>query len=228
MKLCALVVSMAVVLVGCGGIPGMGGGGGGMVIAATSPYMNATDLTDYKTGNWVSYKTEAGGSSTTTTIKVVGEAGGNLWVQVGMSMTGMEYDHLLCVQPSDRKVVKAYFSGKDDKEWKKCDINTMPATTPTKECPGCKKEHKAPDMKWGDGNAKCGDKDLACKKCDATGWDCQGKEMKSTSMFSKDVPRLSGGPSEHGGLVSMEAAGMKMSLAGYGKDAKAKHDLPKE
>jgi hypothetical protein len=226
----AAVVVAAGGTLGCGMLFG-GGGGGGFVMPATSPYMYATDFTDYKPGNWVRYKMEMAGNASEMWIKCVGDAGGKLWIQTGMSSGGQEWDHLLCVNPSDRKVSKAWFSGKDDKEWKKCDVNESPAPQPMgKECPACKKEHKAPEMKWGDGSHKCGDKDLACNKCDTTAYGCDGKEMTMMALYCKDVPRLyaMGMMSEHGGLAAMEASGSKTTLVGFGSDAKPKHELPKE
>jgi hypothetical protein len=210
----------------CGGMNPMGGGGGGGgTMPAMSPYMWATDFSDYKPGAWCKYKSEAGGYGSETTIKCVGKDGDNLWIEV----TAGDNTHLLVVG-SDRTVSKAWFSGKDDKEWKKCDITKYDAPKPSKECPACKKEHKAGSMNWSDDKKSAGGKDMSCKKCDATGYDCKGNEAKSTSWYCKDVPQLMamGGKHEHGGLVGMEAAGSKMTLLGCGNDAKPKHDLPKD
>lgn len=230
-RVLALCATAAVVagMLACGGVSPMGGGGNGgggsAAIPAMSPYMWATDLAGYTEGAWASYTM----SGQDLAIKVVGKSGDSSWIQLDTKNAAGEYSHLLLVG-ADRKVTKAYFSGKDDKDWKETQIMESGATsgTPGTECAMCKKEHKQPETSVSDESVKVGDKDVACKKVAATMWDCEGKELKSTMWCSADVPALYAMmKSEHGTLVATEFGGNKtMSLTGFGADAKPKHAIP--
>ncbi len=228
----ALVAALACGVLGC--LPPLASLG--HVIPATSPYPWATHLADYKKGNWVRYRLESAGSAIETWIAVVGESGGNLWIHVGTSLGTFEYDHVLCVEPSVRKVVKAYYSdtvfhqrGKD-KVWWSCDIKVSPAAQTGDACPMCGKAHKAPDVNVSEARVRVGDKDLPCKKADVTAHLCDGKEARTTSFFSNEVPRLFdlSGLSEHGGLVRFEGSGVKITLVGFGTNGLPMHDFPWE
>ena len=74
-----------------------------------------------------------------------------------------------------------------------------------------------------------GGKSVATEKCDATYYDCEGKEGKSTMQYSKDVPALycfKGSDMTKGGLVCMEAGGSKTCLVEFKMEgAEPKHKL---
>jgi hypothetical protein len=230
---------------GCGGVPGTGGGGGSgdkmAPMDTTSPYMYAMNLSGYKVGQWASYKQEPGGMG--TTLKVVEKTGDDLWIEVHMSMSGMEYCHLLKVAP-DRKVTKAWFSSKGYDKWEPVKINESPTGTgeTATKCAACGKafdEHKKPDITEGDETVACGDKSLSCKMLSIKMYKCDGTDAGTANYcFSTDVPDLHGmytaglkawGKSMSGGLAKYEFVGsMTIVLTGCGTDAKPKHELPKE
>ncbi|MBV8879120.1 MAG: hypothetical protein JO332_04055, partial [Planctomycetaceae bacterium] len=112
---------------GCQFIPGMGGGSGAGAYAPTEVVnsMYAGDLADAKEGRWVTYVTEAGGSKTSTTIKVVGKDGDNAWIEYWMDMGSMAYGYLFVVG-KDKKISKAWAAPKDGKEWKEIKVTEAP------------------------------------------------------------------------------------------------------
>ena len=215
------VVTAIVVCVsfsGCNLIPGMGGGGGGYTPADCFNNQYTGDLADAKEGRWVSYVTEAGGSKTTMTTKIVGKDGGNWWVESWMDAGSMAYGYLFVVG-SDKKISKAWAAPKDGKEWKEITVKEPPKPQGGQEGPKptIKESSEKKEVKAGA---------FDCKKLDVT-VNVQGKDYNSLSWYSKDVWRI-GMCSEHGGLVATEGSGSKMALDSKGEDGKPTIELPKK
>ncbi len=213
-----LAMCAVAAMVGCGGLNPMGGGGGGAWKPTECFNTQFTgDLSGAKVGQWMTYAGEAGGAKTSTTVKVVGQEGSNWWVEWWMDAGSMTYGHLFCVG-ADKKISKAYAAAKGDKEWTSIKVNEPP-TAKGGETP--KAQIKESDEKK---SVKAGE--FACHRVDAT-VNISGKDYTSASWFSKDVWKLHIG-SEHGGLVAMEASGMKSWLDSKGEDGKATMELPKK
>ena len=201
---------------GCGMLP-MGGGGGGFKPAECYSNQFPGDLSDAKEGRSMTYVSEASGSKTTSTVKVVGKDGDAWLVESWMDMGSMAYGFLFKVG-SDKKVKEAWSAAKDDKEWTKITVKDPPAAPPGEgQKPQIKESSEKKDVKAGSFDSK---------RMDIT-VNVQGKDHVSTSWFSKGVWKLYAG-GEHGGLVATEAAGMKMAFEAKAEDAKPTIELPKK
>ena len=203
---------------GCQFIPGMGGGAGAYAPTEVPSNMYQGDLADAKEGRSMTYVSEAGGSKTTTTVKVVGKDGGNYWVEYWMDMGSMAYGYLFVVG-GDKKITKAWAAPKDGKEWKEIKVTEPPKAGPAGDAP-------KPTIKESDEKKEVKAGAFQSHKLDVT-VNVGGKDYNSQSWFSKEAWRLySGG--EHGGLVAMEGSGSKMSLEAKAEDAKPTIELPKK
>jgi len=203
---------------GCNMIPGMGGGAGGYTPTEVPNSMYQGDLADAKEGRWMTYVSEAGGSKTSTTIKVVGKDGDNTLVEYWMDMGSMAYGYLFSVA-KDKKITKAWAAPKDGKEWKEIKVTEPPKAGPAGDAP-------KPTIKESDEKKEVKAGAFQSHKLDVT-VNVGGKDYNSQSWFSKDVWKLYTG-AEHGGLVAMEASGSKTSLDGKGEDGKPTIELPKK
>ena len=166
----------------------------------------------------MTYVSEAGGSKTSTTIKVVGKDGDNTLVEYWMDMGSMAYGYLFSVG-KDKKITKAWAAPKDGKEWKEIKVTEPPKAGPAGDAP-------KPTIKESDEKKEVKAGAFQSHKLDVT-VNVGGKDYNSQSWFSKDVWKLYTG-GEHGGLVAMEASGSKTSLDGKGEDGKATIELPKK
>ena len=203
---------------GCQFIPGMGGGSSAYAPTEVTNNMYQGDLADAKEGRYVTYVSEAGGSKTSTTVKVVGKDGGNYWVEYWMDMGSMAYGYLWVVG-KDKKISKAWAAPKDGKEWKEIKVTEPPKAGPAGDAP-------KPTIKESDEKKEVKAGAFQSHKVDVT-VNVGGKDYNSQSWFSKDAWKLySGG--EHGGLVAMEASGSKTSLDAKGEDGKPTIELPKQ
>ena len=203
---------------GCQFIPGMGGGAGAYAPTEVPNNMYQGDLADAKEGRYVTYVTEASGSKTSTTVKVVGKDGANYWVEYWMDMGSMAYGYLFVVG-GDKKITKAWAAPKDGKEWKEIKVTEPPKAGPAGDAP-------KPTIKESDEKKEVKAGAFQSRKLDVT-VNVGGKDYNSQSWFSKDAWKLySGG--EHGGLVAMEASGSKTSLDAKGEDGKPTIELPKK
>jgi|SRR6185295_489592 len=203
---------------GCQFIPGMGGGSSAYTPAEVMNNMFQGDLADAKEGRSMTYVTEAGGSKTSTTVKVVGKDGDNVWVEYWMDMGSMAYGYLWVVG-KDKKISKAWAAPKDGKEWKEIKVTEPPKAGPAGDAP-------KPEIKESDEKKEVKAGAFASHKLDVT-VTVNGTKYNSQSWFSKDAWKLySGG--EHGGLVAMEASGSKTSLDAKAEDAKPTIELPKK
>lgn len=204
---------------GCQFIPGFGGGAGGGYTPTEVPNsMFQGDVADAKEGRSMTYVMEAGGSKTTTTIKVVGKDGDNAWVEYWMDMGSMAYGYLFVVG-KDKKISKAWAAPKDGKEWKEIKVTEPPKAGPAGDGP-------KPTIKESDEKKEVKAGAFQSHKLDVT-VNVQGKDYNSLSWFSKDVWKLYSG-NEHGGLVAMEASGSKTWLEAKAEDAKPTIELPKK
>ncbi|HZE97429.1 MAG TPA: hypothetical protein VE981_10420 [Planctomycetota bacterium] len=220
-RILAVLTGVAVcgVFSGCDMLPGMGGGGGGGSYTPTEVpnSMYQGDLNDAKEGRWMTYASEAGGSKTSTTVKVVGKDGDNYWVEYWMDLGSMAYGYLFVVG-KDKKITKAWAAPKDGKEWKEIKV-----TEPPKGAAG---DAPKPTIKESDEKKEVKAGSFQSHKMDVT-VNIGGKDYNSQSWFSKDVWKLYTG-SEHGGLVAMEASGSKTQLDSKGEDGKPTIELPKK
>lgn len=207
--------------VSCGGlpVPGMGGGGGGGY-TPTECFNNQFpgDLSNAKEGQEVVYATDAGGQTTTQTVKVVGKDGSDVLVEQWMDMPSMGYGFLFAVG-ADKKIKKAWAAPKDGKEWTSITVKDPPAAQGGGDAP-------KPTIKESSEKKEVPAGAFAAKRLDVT-VNVQGKDYTSVSWFSKDVPPIYMG-SEHGGVVAAEASGSKTLLKSLKQDAKATIELPKK
>jgi hypothetical protein len=206
LALAALFASQA----GCFLMGGGGGGGGAWKPDSCIETQFGGDLSGAKTGQWVAYVTEAGGSKMTTKIIVVGDGWVEWWMEGAMT-----YGHLFEIK--DKKIVNAWAAAKDDKEWTKIKVNPAPTGGGDAPKPTIKESDESKEVKAGK---------FACHRMDVT-VNVQGKDYKSTSWYSKDASRLYAG-TEHGGLVAMEAEGSKTWFDAKGEDGKATIEMPKK
>jgi hypothetical protein len=215
-------VAMCCSFSACNMIPGMGGGGGaGGSYTPQECYNNqySGDLADAKVGRWVSYVSEAGAAKSTMTTKIVGQDGGDWWIESWMDTGSMAYGLLFQVGHG-KKITKAWATPKDGKEWKEISVKE-PAQSPAGgdgPKPAIKESSEKKEVKAGA---------FDCKKLEVT-VSVQGKDYTSVSWYSKDVWKIAMGAPEHGGLVASEGSGSKMSLDGKGEDAKPTVELPKK
>lgn len=200
----------------CNMIPGMGGGGS----YKPTECMNnqyAGDLADAKVGRSVTYASEAGGSKTLMTTKIVGKDGDATWVESWTEASGMTFGYLFKVG-TDKKITEAYAAAKDDKEWTKITVKEPPKMDAQKGAePKIKESSEKKEVKAGN---------YDCKKLEVT-VNVQGKDYTSCTWYSKDVWKIAM-PSEHGGMVAMEGSGSKMTLEAKAEDAKPTIELPKK
>ena len=210
----ALVVAVATATgLGCGMLPGMGGSGGSFKPAECYNTQFGGDLSSAKEGQYVTYATEAGGSKTSQTVKIVGKEGGDWLVEQWMDMGSMAYGMLFQIG-GDKKIKKAWAAAKGDKEWTSITVKETPASPTTEgEKPEIKESSEKKEVKAGT---------FDCKRIDV-----KGKNYAATTWFSKDAPKIYIG-GENGGAVAMEAAGSKTSLEAKGDDAKPTIELPKK
>ena len=215
-----LAVLTAVVMVasfsGCQFIPGMGGGAPLPAEVPNTMYMG--DLADAKEGRWMTYATEASGTKSGTTVKVVGKDGANTWVEWWTESGGTATGFLFVVG-ADKKISKAWAAHKDDKEWKEIKVTVPPAAQPAGDAP-------KPTIKESDEKKEVKAGSFQSRKLDVT-MKISGSDYNSQTWHSKDVWKLHSG-SEHGGLVAMESATMKMGLEAKGEDGKPSIELPKK
>jgi hypothetical protein len=214
----SVVLAMAVCcsFSACGFLP-FGGGGGAYKPTECFNNAYAGDLSDAKVGRSVTYASEAGGSKTLMTTKIVGQDGGAYWIESWMEMPSMAYGFLYKVG-SDKKISEAYAAAKDDKEWTKIDVKEPPKMDAQKGPePKIKESSENKEVKAGK---------FDCKKLDVT-VNVQGKDYTSTTWYSKNVWKIAM-PSEHGGMVAMEGSGSKMALEAKAEDAKPTIELPKK
>lgn len=213
----SLVAAVAVSLsfAGCSLIPGMGGGGGAYKPTECMNNQYAGDLADAKVGRSVTYASEAGGSKTLMTTKIVGKDGDAWWIESWMEMPSMAYGFLFKVG-GDKKISEAYAAAKDDKEWTKITVKEPPKMdAQAGPKPTIKESSEKKEVKAGA---------FDCKKLDVT-VNVQGKDYTSQTWYSKNVWKIAM-PSEHGGMVAMEGSGSKMSLEAKAEDAKPTIELP--
>ncbi len=203
---------------GCQFIPGMGGGASAYAPTEVMNSMYQGDLADAKEGRWMTYVSEAGGSKTSTTIKVVGKDGDSAWVEYWMDMGSMAYGYLFVVG-KDKKITKAWAAPKDGKEWKEIKVTEPPKAGPAGDAP-------KPTIKESDEKKEVKAGSFSSHKMDVT-VNVQGKDYNSQSWYSKDVWKLYIG-NDNGGLVAMEASGSKTSLDSKGEDGKPTIELPKK
>lgn len=209
-------VAVCVSFSGCGLLPFGGGGGGSYKPTECMNNQYGGDLADAKVGRSVTYASEAGGSKTLMTTKIVGKDGDAWWIESWMEMPSMAYGFLFKVG-GDKKITEAYAAAKDDKEWTKITVKEPPKMEAQKGPePKITKSNEKKDVKAGG---------FDCTKLDVT-VNVQGKDYNSLSWYSKDVPKIAMG-SEHGGLVATESSGSKMSLEAKADDAKPTIELPK-
>ncbi len=214
----SVVAAMAVCFsfTACGLLP-FGGGGGAYKPTECMNNQYTGDLGDAKVGRSVTYVSEAGGSKTTMTTKIVGKDGGDTWIESWMEMPSMAYGFLFKVG-GDKKISEAYAAAKDDKEWTKITVKEPPKMDAQKGPePKIKESSEKKEVKAGN---------FDCKKLDVT-VNVQGKDYNSCSWYSKDVWKIAMG-SEHGGLVASEGSGSKMTLEAKAEDAKPTIELPKK
>jgi hypothetical protein len=215
----SVVAAMAACLSfsGCSLIPGMGGGGGAWKPTECMNNQYTGDLGDAKVGRSVTYASEAGGSKTLMTTKIVGKDGDAWWIESWMENPQMTYGYLFKVG-SDKKISEAYAAGKEPKEWTKITVKEPPKTeAQAGPKPTIKESDESKEVKAGT---------FKCHKLDVT-VNVGGKDYASQSWYSKDVWKIAMG-SEHGGMVASESSGSKMSLEAKAEDAKPTVELPKK
>ena len=214
-----LAVLASTALSGCGMISGMMGGGGGGSYKPTECFNNQYfgDLADAKEGRFVTYVSEASGSKSSQTVKVVGKEGSDFLIEHWMDMGSMAYGFLFRVG-ADKKITKAWAAAKGDKEWTAITVKDPPAAQGGESSkPVIKESSEKKDVKAGG---------FDCKRLDVT-VNVQGKDYTSVTWYSRDVPRIYIG-SEHGGAVAMEASGSTTALEAKGEDGKPTMELPKK
>jgi len=203
---------------GCQFIPGMGGGSSAYAPTEVPNSMYQGDLADAKEGRWMTYVSEASGSKTSTTIKVVGKDGDSAWVEYWMDMGSMAYGYLFVVG-KDKKITKAWAAPKDGKEWKEIKVTEPPKAGPGGDAP-------KPTIKESDEKKEVKAGSFSSHKMDVT-VNVGGKDYNSQTWYSKDVWKLYMG-NENGGLVAMEGSGSKTGLDSKGEDGKPTIELPKK
>lgn len=213
-------VLTAVVMVasfsGCQFIPGFGGGGAPLPTEVPNTLFTG-DPANLKEGRWMTNASEASGYKSTTTVKCVGKDGGNSWVEWWTEAGGNATGYLFVVG-GDKKITKAWAAHKDDKDWKETKV-----TEPPKGQAG---DQPKPEIKESEEKKEVKGGSFASHKMDVT-MTISGTKYNSQSWYSKDVWKLHSG-SDHGGLVAVESANMKMWLDGKGEDGKASIELPKK
>ena len=203
---------------GCQFIPGMGGGASAYAPTEVTNTMYQGDLADAKEGRFMTYVSEAGGSKTSTTVKVVGKDGDNFWIEYWMDMGSMAYGYLFVVG-KDKKISKAWAAPKDGKEWKEIKVTEPPKAGPAGDAP-------KPTIKESDEKKEVKAGAFASHKMDVT-VNVGGKDYNSQTWYSKDVWKLYMG-NDNGGIVAMEGSGSKMGLDAKGEDGKPTIELPKK
>jgi hypothetical protein len=213
-RLVSFVAAVAVCgsFTGCGLLP-FGGGGGGYKPKECFNNQYAGDLADAKVGRSVTYASEAAGSKTLLTTKIVGQDGDAWWIESWMDMGSSATGYLFKVG-KDKKITEAYVALKDDKEWTKIEVKEPPKVDGQQaEKPTIKESSEKKDVKAGS---------FDCKKLEIS-----GKGYSMTAWYSKDVWKIAM-PSEHGGTVATETSGSKMTLEAKAEDAKPTIELPKK
>jgi len=176
----------------------------------------AGDLADAKEGRWMAYVTEAGGTKLTNSVKVVGKVDDDWLIEQQMDFPVMNYSFLFRVGP-DKKIKKAWSAATGDTQWTPIVVKESPKPSGVAgPKPDIKQSEESKEIKVGK---------LECTRLDVT-VSVQGRDYKSISWYSKRVWRLSM-PTEHGGLVAMEASGSKTTLDAMGGDARPTLPLPK-
>ena len=215
-RLVSVVAAMAVCVsfTGCGLLPFGGGGVPKPTECFNTAYVG--DLADAKVGRSLTYASEAGGSKTLMTTKIVGQDGGAWWIESWMENPHMTLGYLYKVG-SDKKITEAYVAGKDEKEWTKIEVKEPPKMDAPAggQKPTIKESSEKKEVKAGS---------FDCKRLDVT-VNVQGKDYTSTMWYSKDVWKIAM-PGEHGGAVATEMAGSKTTLEAKAEDAKPTIDLP--
>ena len=220
----ALSFALAIVCaagVSCGGlpVPGMGGGSGGGAYAPAECARNQFqgDLSNAREGQEVVYAIDAGGQSTTQSVKVVGKDGSDVYVEQWLDMPSMGYGYLFLVGP-DKAIKKAWAAPKDGKAWKEIAVKDPPA--------GQAGDAPKPTIKESSEKKEVPAGAFQAKRLDVT-VNVQGKDYTSVAWYSKDVPPIYMA-SEHGGVVALETSGSRTELKSVKTDAKATLDLPKK
>ena len=198
-------------------VPGMGGGASAYKPTTAMSNQFTGDLTGAKVGQYAAYTSEAGGSKTTTTIKVVGTSGDSTWVEQWMDAGTMTYGYLFAVG-KDKKISKAYAAAKGDTAWTEIKVNEPPKPAEAKG------DAPKPKVVEGDEKKTVTAGEFAAHKIETT-VNVQGKDYTSTAWYAKDAPTLYVA-SDKGGLVAMEGSGSKTWLEAKGDDAKPTLDLP--
>lgn len=198
---------------------GDGGGGGGGAWKPDKCFDNAYmgDMNDLKEGRWVTYATEASGTKTMTTWKVLCKCANGWCIEHWMDMGSMAYGFLYCVG-DDGKVKKAWAAAKGDKKWTEIKVEPAPSGQGGGDAP-------KPEITMSDEDKEVKAGKFACKKVHVK-MTVSGNTYESDSWYSKDVWQITS-KSEHGGMVAMEAQNMKMWLDGKGEDGKATMEMPK-
>jgi hypothetical protein len=212
----ALAASVMAGALGCGLLPF----GGGAAAWKPTEVMNNQfpgDLSAAKEGQWLTYVTEAAGNKTSQTVKIVGKSGNDVWVEHWMDMGTMAYGSLYKIG-GDKKISKAYAAAKDEKEWTEIKVNEPPKPPQGGDAP-------KPQIKESDEKKEVKAGAFSSHRTDVT-MNISGKDYKSTTWFSKDVPKIYMG-GEHGGMVAMETENSKTWLDAKGEDGKATLPLPK-
>ncbi len=213
-----MVVIMAIAAVGCGmTLPGMGGGASAYKPDSAMNNQFTGNLDGAKVGQFVTYNTEASGSKSANTIKVVGKDGDNTWVEQWMDAGTMTYGYLFSVG-KDKKITKAYAAAKGDKAWTEIKVNEPPKPAEAKG------DAPKPKVVEADEKKAVTAGEFASHKVETT-VNVQGKDYTSTAWYAKDAPTLYVA-SDKGGLVAMEGSGSKTWLEAKGDDAKPTLDLP--
>lgn len=205
----------ALFLAGCVSsmMPGRGGGAWKPDSATSNQFSG--DLTGASVGDTATYTTEASGSTTTTTVSVVGQQGDALLVEQWMDAGSMAYGYLFAIK--DKTIVKAWSAAKGDTAWTSITVNEPPAAQPAGDAP-------KPTIVESDESKTVKAGEFASHRVDTT-VNVQGTDYKSSTWFAKNAPELYIG-SEHGGLVAMEASGSVTQLTASAKDAKPTIELP--
>lgn len=214
----AAALAVAIALGGCGlSVPGMGRSGGGYKPTEVMKTQFTGDVSSAAVGQYATYASDMSGTKGSVKTTVVGKDGDTTWVEQWTDGS-VAYGLLLGVG-KDNTISKAFAASKGDTAWTEITVKDPP------KAEGQPADAPKPVIKNSDEKKAVTAGEFAAKRTDTT-VNVQGKDYTSTTWFSATAPKLYM-QSPEGGLVAMEASGMKSWLEATGSDGKATIEPPK-